>query len=150
MKPTIDTITLNLRKLAIQHRISGQLLDDLRLDARQDALNYTAEQMVLALATRVQTHNLPPDQITETRSHTTTQPATWWQHWKQDHAPQWWLRRWPVRETATEHTLVVTVNLRRFHVYPDAPAIPHDGYTIAIPNHELWTTVAWITEDDQP
>ena len=32
----------------------------------------------------------------DTREVTLKFPANWWQHWKEDHAPKWFLRRWPV------------------------------------------------------
>lgn len=146
--PVPNVITIQLRKLVTQYRISGQMLDDLRLSIDQDAANFFADQLVMTLATRIQCANLPPDEITKQRTHITRQPSSWWQMLKQAHAPQWALRRWPVRETATEHTLEICVNLRRFHVYPDAPAIPHDGYQLIIPSHEMTASAYWIAGGD--
>ena len=49
-------------------------------------------------------------------------PATWWQHWKRDHAPRWAQRRWPVRY----QTFTLTVDLTRWIKYPwaDIPVYP--------------------------
>ena len=30
-----------------------------------------------------------------------TIPTTWFEHWKRDHAPQWFLKRWPVKYSTT-------------------------------------------------
>lgn len=32
-------------------------------------------------------------------------PASWWQAWKQDHAPRWVVERWPVRMRRFEVTI---------------------------------------------
>ena len=31
-------------------------------------------------------------------------PASWWQQWKQDHAPRWLVERWPIRMRRFEVT----------------------------------------------
>ena len=41
-------------------------------------------------------------------------PATVWDHWKMKHAPEWFIRRWPVKYTK----LVVTKEIHQHYVCP--------------------------------
>jgi hypothetical protein len=45
-------------------------------------------------------------------------PATWWQMWKQDKAPKWFVRRYPVEYKT--HTYKRTVTFKRYATYPMA------------------------------
>ena len=31
-------------------------------------------------------------------------PSTWWEHWKEQHAPKWFKERWPVKYSGCEYT----------------------------------------------
>jgi hypothetical protein len=41
-------------------------------------------------------------------------PATWWDFWKQSHAPKWMLKRWPVKLKTTK----VTKHIHQHYVCP--------------------------------
>ena len=41
-------------------------------------------------------------------------PATWWDHWKQDHGPEWLVKRWPVKSKTT----FVTKEIHQHYVCP--------------------------------
>lgn len=62
-------------------------------------------------------------------------PATWWQHLKMSHAPEWVKRRWPVRWT--EHRASVTFT--RYDTYPsaDVPLPAEFGAPVT------WDTIAF-------
>lgn len=47
-------------------------------------------------------------------------PATWWQHWKREHAPRWLKQRWPVRL----EKLSGTVREQAYDLFPHASVIP--------------------------
>ena len=49
---------------------------------------------------------------------TKTQPATWWQHFKQENFPAWALRAFPVKYTFQTETR--TVEFDRTFVFPEA------------------------------
>jgi hypothetical protein len=72
----------------------------------------TCDELAVQLATRVLTQHLEDKQTTVTFS----PPATWWQHWKQDHAPRWFTRRWPIRYKTVERTVEYEVCA----MYPEA------------------------------
>lgn len=47
-------------------------------------------------------------------------PATWWQHFKQDHAPGWFVRRFPVKTK----TVPRTVEFNHKMLFPKADVVP--------------------------
>ena len=55
-------------------------------------------------------------------------PATWWDHWKQDHGPKWLVKRWPVEYK----TITVTKEIHQHYVCPHINAkddrFPHIGW----------------------
>jgi hypothetical protein len=58
-------------------------------------------------------------------------PASWWQHLKDEHAPAWFTRRWPVKMTRR----VGVVNFTRYDTYPlaDMPLPPDEfGYPVRV------------------
>jgi hypothetical protein len=64
------------------------------------------------------------------------EPTTWWQMWKRDHAPVWFLRRFPV----DYWTRTVRVRVDRYLSYPDA-ALPvrEFGQPYIYEEPRLWT-----------
>lgn len=110
----------------VSYRLMGGFMQaNLKFTQERD---YVLGQMVYELATNVRTHKLPPETVEETGTLACDHPATWWQQWKHDVAAKHWAlrwiaRRWPVRQTRTVHKLTITLDLRRFRTYPDAPNI---------------------------
>ncbi len=60
----------------------------------------------------------------EMKDATFSYPATWWQHFKQEHCRDWITRRWPVKM----RTVTKTVNIRLFDVYPEADYVAPEGF----------------------
>jgi hypothetical protein len=55
-------------------------------------------------------------------------PATWWQHWKFSHGPQWLTKRWPVR---WQWVLVDYQRADRL-TYPHARALPTNEWGVGV------------------
>lgn len=66
-----------------------------------DLFGLTLDDVILKLTTRVLTQTLEDKEAVVSFS----APSTWWQHWKQDHAPAWLTRRWPVQLTTVRKTV---------------------------------------------
>lgn len=64
----------------------------------------------------LETHVLREHIADEVFHSTVEVPATWWDHWKDDHAPAWLIRRHPVRL----RSIPVDVQVQRFLNYPEA------------------------------
>lgn len=63
------------------------------------------------------------------------EPSTWFQHWKQDHAPKWLTERYPVEYTNKKATK--TVHFKRYETYPQANiTVPKDQRTIEMLGYE--------------
>jgi hypothetical protein len=88
----------------------------LRETARFDLVERERDSMIVEMTAYVTAHRL----ARETQTVTFEVPASWWQHWKQDAAPEWLRRRWPVRT----RRLSRTVRFETFRAYPDAQ-VPH-------------------------
>jgi hypothetical protein len=143
-----EQTVLELREFAISFGISGEMLEHLKLRRLADEPWYG--QQLYELATKVWTDSLPPEQVTTTRTHTMEIPATWWQHAKQQHANTWWMgwlaRRRPPRLRPVTVEATLTVDLRRFRVYPDAPPL-HAEFGRHTVSYTLDETVSWITSE---
>jgi hypothetical protein len=134
----------------VSYRLMGGFMQaKLKLTEERD---YVLGQMVYELATYVRTHRLPPETVEESSVLACDHPATWWQQWKQDVAAKHWVlrwitHRWPVRLTCTVHKLTVTLDLRRFRYYPDAPDISSvAGYETYFLSHSRSADYRWDNE----
>jgi hypothetical protein len=47
-------------------------------------------------------------------------PVNWWQHWKAEFAPRWYLRYWPVQRRAYQ----VTLTSEAHRLFPKADVVP--------------------------
>lgn len=154
----VGRVSLDIQKLSTYRRVSGEFMrNHLRLSERRDALlSGVFDEMAYELSTMVQVHNLPPEEVVETGTLACDRPASWWQQWKQDVAANhrllaWLVRRWPVRTVRTWHKLTLTVDLRRFRTYPDAPDLSRmDGYALSYMQHTLQVDHRWDSERDRP
>jgi hypothetical protein len=43
------------------------------------------------------------DKRTETKTADVSWPSTWWEHWKEQHAPDWFKKRWPVKYSGVKY-----------------------------------------------
>ena len=74
--------------------------------------------------------------LSETQEFYIEYPASWWQHLKQDRAPAWLTKRWPVRMSRR----VGSVNFSRYDTYPLAhvPLPPNEfGYPVRVEMYRL-------------
>lgn len=143
----IGHVYLDSQRVAISQTISGEFMRaNLRLTEERDAI---LNRMIYEISTKVRSHNLPPEQVEETRTLACDHPADWWQQWKHDVAAKHWALRWivrrrPVQFTRTWHKLTVTMDLRRFRVYPDAPNIgAAHWFAISFMNHTRSVNARW-------
>lgn len=98
--------------------------------------------LAVRLTAEVLTDQLPPKTVEQTRVVEFETPATWWQHWKLDHATSWyagWLvRRRPVRMRRENRALTLSVNLERFRHYPQSTVVvPEDQLGVAVLGHRV-------------
>ncbi len=59
---------------------------------------------------------------------TAMKPSNWWEHLKQDRAPQWFLKRWPVQVTIQEFS--ETVTFRAQALFPELEAFNDAEYKV--------------------
>ena len=109
----LDTASVNQRlmeQLKVGHRLT--LPRWVRSSARFDAVDDAANHMILEL----QAYVLADKWVGQFQEVSIDVPSSWWQMWKRDHAPAWFIRRYRVRFT----TLTTTFSLDRYQTYPDA------------------------------
>jgi hypothetical protein len=85
---TFETHTAELVKVAAQVYLDRYMI--------RNAAPVMFEMIGEQLAARIVTHVLRGPVIQETRTPVCV-PASWWEALKQEYAPAWFLRRWPVR-----------------------------------------------------
>lgn len=89
--PQIKTVHLKKLAFALNMAVSKELVFDINLDVRQDAVEYVANSLLIAMRAKLWTHQVPGE---------VKLPANIWEHAKLLHAPRWFTRRWPVRYTS--------------------------------------------------
>lgn len=99
---------LEARKFMLRQVISQQQIDQTHVDVAADWLmgKFTA-----TLHTEFYGERLGR----ATAEEHVAFPTTWWQHFKFDHAPDWFLARWPVKTK----TWSLTVTANKWRIYPN-------------------------------
>lgn len=116
----ISRRTLQFRKAAAIGSVTRELLKDRSaIDSAYDQVPIRLETAVLSECIKTGTFSGEPISV----------PATWWDHWKQDRAPAWLRRKWPVRY----RQITLTVELTRWAHYPEA--------NLPLPNKSLGSMV---------
>ncbi|MFJ6730037.1 hypothetical protein ACIQPQ_34575 [Streptomyces sp. NPDC091281] len=145
-------VTLAFRQYTLQFAVDEDLLVDLDVAARSEALFGRA---LLQLKARVLTDELPPERLTTSTRVPYEVPASTWQIWKKRHARRWYARRmvarWPVRYEPDPDgrgaDAVCTFDLTRFRTYPRARvALPRRQFGVAVLDHSV-RDVRWAGKD---
>lgn len=112
-EPLIPTTTLCFEGQKVQ--VMGRFMHETLMLTTED------DPITNLLTAKLSAYVLTREVHRGTDAHLFRTPATWWQHLKADHFPQWYKRRWPVRYTDTE----VKFDYRLVHAYPQADiAVP--------------------------
>lgn len=126
--PGRDSIFLHqLRVGTIRRHLDKSRLGSYTAGRTKLEVERTAWDMVLELSSAV----LGAQVLSDTQSFSIEYPATWWQHLKQDHAPAWFTRRWPVKLARRAGQ----VSFARYDTYPLAniPLPPDEfGYPVRV------------------
>lgn len=111
-------VTLTWKKFAAKATVPD-CVDDMDI---QVAIDQLIGAMVIRMKGHVLGEQLPPHTETATRATTFEAPASWWQHFKQQHGHRWWLRRLvcrrPVRTTEETRRLTLTTTWEHMATYP--------------------------------
>jgi len=105
---TTDRITLEKIQFGIQQMFSPALMDDMRYESVEDiATRFFIKQLTFYLWGNKVNEEEYDDVIS-------VYPATMWEELKEDFAPRWFLRRFPVRYSKD----IVHHTSKHFHVCP--------------------------------
>lgn len=112
----MEIVRLQLKQVGAQMHMGEFMLANLELTERVD---HITRDLVYAVKTYVQTQHLGSETYTDSKEI----PASWWQHWKQDHQgnrfTRWISRRWPVKSKALEFR----VDVESIAAFPDSRVI---------------------------
>jgi hypothetical protein len=151
--PEVQRILLDRVRVATRRSLSPSVAESVELRTWQDDL---FGGMVYEIRAHVLAEKLPPEQVTKSTTIEDTQvvnyptPATWWDHWKVDHADRWWAgwfaRRFPPAIEARAKTVefkrdvTLTVDLQRYRSYPEATFVPPPNLGAPVAIHTLNAT----------
>lgn len=123
--PLVTQHALHRKKVAAREEVSEYVLNNARLDVEK----YVMDRLVYNLTTFVMSERLAPDVVEIVVDAKAEVPASWWQHLKRDHFPQWYTRRWPVVNEVVVSPYHGSVNIERELTYPASTQIlPEDPW----------------------
>jgi len=110
--PVIKQRVLNRQEVGTYGVISRYVFQNANYNVIEDELT----GLMVRLVSEVLTEHI----VSETQTAELDVPASWWQHFKQDHRDRWFMRRfvrrWPVAYT----TWQTEVRFSRYATYPNA------------------------------
>lgn len=113
------THVLRSRQVAVHAVLPGDFVrDSLAFEAHRNNL---FDDMLM----RLSAHVLSDQLVSADEEVTLDVPASWWQHLKLSHAPEWFKRRWPV----VCATWRKDMHFERHRTYPEADVVlPREKY----------------------
>lgn len=116
-----DTIDLTAHQVGAQLRVPMGL-QRIRWEKHEDP---TMGDLCYQLTAYVMSEKVHEGEYT--KSFTFNFPTDWWQMWKGEHAPKWFVKRWPIAMDTVTKT--VTVNVEHWVGYPELPmTMPDCGH----------------------
>lgn len=121
-------------------RTTEVALESLKVGVRQSIGSYVAESLELTsgrdlildrIKVQLTAKVLASQVVRDNHVYEIETPATWWQHLKHAHGPEWFKRRYPVRYEKTR----LVADFKRYATYPKANlALPPDqfGYPVTL------------------
>lgn len=123
---TMQRLTFERLKQSMSKTLGYTLLDDLNIRSYEDV---GIHGMVIEFTAGVLAQRLADDKYTAHFRYKV--PSSWWQHFKLEKAPKWFVGRYPVKYDTKHQTR--TVKFTRYATYPMANiAIPKDQHTISM------------------
>ena len=110
---TMQQKTLQMREYASMMSIGKTTLESMQLDMREDAMT---KDLVQRLSVSILSDKIVDD--TYKARYRYTVYASWWQHFKHDKMPKWFVKRYPV--VKDRKSGYVTVKFERYAEYPKA------------------------------
>lgn len=131
-------------KVGVTNAVSAELAASLKFETLRDEV---CDQIIYRLTAQVLADQLPPERVERSSSATFDVPASWWQAWKAEHPGLWrgWLRRrWPALTAEHTRTMTLSVDLRRYRVYPEQTAVlpQYFGRPVLVATSD--TSVRWV------
>jgi hypothetical protein len=132
MMPDREPVYLHQLRTKIQQMAPAKLGSFTSASMQLEVVKKDAWSMLMELSASL----LGAQVLSENQEFFIEYPATWWQHLKQDHAPAWFTRRWPVKMAKR----VGMVNFTRYDAYPLAsvPFTPDEfGYPVRVEMYRM-------------
>lgn len=108
-----DRLTLQIKEYAAQCKLGRTVLDSLEFESREDFLT---KEMVYKFSASLLSDKLVDD--TYKKRYQYEVYSSWWQHFKHDYMPKWFISRYPVKKTRKSG--YATIKFTRYAEYPKA------------------------------
>lgn len=138
----------------VRSRLVGPFVrDSANIEIRSAPIMSTVDgSLIRELTAYVLADRLPDEQASEQTRVIVRYPGTSWQMFKHEHERSWWLawfvRRRPVRMAVVVRTVTMTVDMRRWRVFPEA-RVPWPQELGNVRHHAAWDQRTRITDSTQ-
>ena len=137
--PMFETHKLTRKHIGAEERIAPCILKYGKSET-EEVVGNIHERLRLRLTAFVWAENLQKTEETVSIE----VPADWWQHWKQDCAPAWFVKRWPVKMRKHERTAKFVVDA----VFPNfTPHSERDAFEYRFVKHSALDWRDWVVSD---
>lgn len=104
---------------------SPSIMDQLEIHQQRDFLT---DGIVYTITTNILRQKIHEDK--EKIAFIYSFPSNWWEHLKADHAPQWFIKKYPIKYT--EHRKERTLTFTRYAEYPKANILVQENKKLFI------------------
>jgi hypothetical protein len=135
-----DQVVLDRLKVATMGQVQRHLLEDAQFVARTADVAFFEDRFTGNLCLSLRALVLGLRREDRERTVHLDVPASWWQHLKRDHTPEWFTRRRPVRYERLTRTITFSVH----QTYPNASiALPEDRFGQPVIVHQAIGDTSW-------
>lgn len=111
---TTSSKTLELLRMGLSREIGRDTLDSMKLDLYEDGATFLRNSLIARLEYMILSDKIVDDKYRFVTSF--NYPATWWQHFKRDKMPKWYVEKYPVKMQTVSK--VRNVKFKRHATYP--------------------------------
>jgi hypothetical protein len=142
-----NALTLVRKRFGAYGTIPDCITQSLEVEEIRD---HMLHGLLVRMRAEVLGEQLPPHEVTESKTVELGSPVSWWQHFKHAYADRWWMRRHvrkhPIRISVTTEKVTLTARWENFAAYPFSQLVTPAPAYLGQPYHLRWVTTHMVSE----